>query len=115
MGGYVPLGYNLHDRKLVVNKAEAAIVREIFKRFVEMRSATALAQALAKQGVKNKRGKGSQTATPCSLFVTVAMGTRTREARGPREKPHCGADRARWWEWRRTRSEPTRVRTQSWY
>jgi hypothetical protein len=27
---------------------------------------------------------------------------------GQREKPHCGADRARRWEWRRTRSEPTR-------
>ena len=36
------------------------------------------------------------------------MGTRTRQARGPRETPHCGADRARRWGWRRTRSEPTR-------
>jgi hypothetical protein len=36
------------------------------------------------------------------------MGTRTRKARGPRETPHCGADRARRWGWRRTRSEPTR-------
>ena len=26
----------------------------------------------------------------------------------PRETPHCGADRARWWGWRRTRSESTR-------
>ncbi|MDE0204137.1 MAG: recombinase family protein [Rhodospirillaceae bacterium] len=34
--------------------------------------------------------------------------TRTRQARGPRETPHCGADRARRWGWRRTRSEPTR-------
>ncbi len=37
------------------------------------------------------------------------MGTRTRQARGPREKPHGGADQARWWGWRRTRSEPTRL------
>ncbi len=36
------------------------------------------------------------------------MGTRTRQARGPRETPHCGADRARRWGWRRTRPEPTR-------
>jgi len=57
MGGYVPLGYDLKDRKLLVNKGEASIVRDIFKRFIEMRSATALAQALAKEGVKNKRGK----------------------------------------------------------
>lgn len=36
------------------------------------------------------------------------MGTRTRQARGPQETPHCGADRSRRWRWRRTRSEPTR-------
>lgn len=35
------------------------------------------------------------------------MGTRTHEARGPRETPHSGADQSRWWGWRRTRSEPT--------
>jgi hypothetical protein len=33
------------------------------------------------------------------------------KARGPQEKPHCGADQARWWEWRRTRPEPTRPAT----
>ena len=38
----------------------------------------------------------------------ASMGTRTRQARGPRETPHCEADRARRWGWRRTRSEPTR-------
>jgi DNA invertase Pin-like site-specific DNA recombinase len=30
MGGPVPLGYDLKDRKLVINEAEAAIVRRIF-------------------------------------------------------------------------------------
>ena len=36
------------------------------------------------------------------------MGTRTRQARGLRETPHWGADRARRLGWRRTRPEPTR-------
>src|ERR687891_1283727 len=34
MGGNVPLGYVVKDRKLVVQKDEAAIVRSIFERFL---------------------------------------------------------------------------------
>ncbi|MBA1373237.1 recombinase family protein [Sphingomonas ursincola] len=57
MGGHVPLGYDVRDRKLVVNEAEAATVRMIFERFVTIGSATTLAKALAAEGVLNKRGK----------------------------------------------------------
>ena len=57
MGGYVPLGYDVRDRKLVINEAEAATVRMIFERFVTIGSATTLAKALAAEGVLNKRGK----------------------------------------------------------
>jgi site-specific DNA recombinase len=57
MGGYVPLGYDVRDRKLVINAAEAATVRMIFERFVAIGSATTLAKALAVDGVLNKRGK----------------------------------------------------------
>jgi site-specific DNA recombinase len=57
MGGYVPLGYDVRDRKLVINEAEAATVRMIFERFVAIGSATTLAKALAVDGVLNKRGK----------------------------------------------------------
>src|ERR687897_2257373 len=34
MGGHPPLGYDVRDRKLVVNDAEAATVRMIFERFL---------------------------------------------------------------------------------
>lgn len=57
MGGYVPLGYDVHDRKLVVNENEAATVRMIFQRFASIGSAIMLAKALAAGGVLNKRGK----------------------------------------------------------
>ena len=57
MGGYVPLGYYVRDRKLVINEAEAATVRMIFERFVAIGSATTLAKALAAEGVLNKRDK----------------------------------------------------------
>jgi hypothetical protein len=33
MGGNVPLGYDVKDRKLIVNEPEASIVRLIFKRY----------------------------------------------------------------------------------
>lgn len=57
MGGYVPFGYDVQDRKLVVNAAEAAAVRRIFERFVELGSATTLARELRAQGFRNKQGK----------------------------------------------------------
>ena len=56
MGGYVPLGYDVQDRKLLVNEAEAASVRRIFERFVELGSATVLARELRGDGFRNKQG-----------------------------------------------------------
>ena len=56
MGGYVPLGYDVQDRKLLVNDAEASSVRRIFKRFVELGSATVLARELRRDGFRNKQG-----------------------------------------------------------
>ncbi len=57
MGGHPPLGYDVHDRKLVINHAEAATVRMIFERFLSVGSATILARTLAAEGVTTKRGK----------------------------------------------------------
>jgi len=57
MGGFTPLGYDVKDRKLVVNAAEAATVRSIFERFVRVGSATTLTRALNSEGVRNKQGK----------------------------------------------------------
>jgi site-specific DNA recombinase len=56
MGGYVPLGYDVQDRKLVVNDTEAASVRRIFERFVQLGSATVLARDLRREGFRNKQG-----------------------------------------------------------
>ena len=38
----MPLGYDVRDRKLVVNEAEAAIARRVFRKFVEIGSGTTL-------------------------------------------------------------------------
>src|SRR5438477_8161277 len=57
MGGFVPLGYDVKDRKLIFNKAEAATVRMIFQRFIKIGSATRLVNALQAEGRLTKRGK----------------------------------------------------------
>ncbi|MFZ1413825.1 MAG: recombinase family protein [Defluviicoccus sp.] len=54
MGGMPPLGYDVAERKLVVNEAEAALVRLIFSRFVRVGSATKLAQELRRAGHTTK-------------------------------------------------------------
>jgi site-specific DNA recombinase len=55
MGGHPPLGYEVKERKLVVNEAEAAVVRSIFDRFVRIGSVTTLARSLAAEGIRTKR------------------------------------------------------------
>lgn len=57
MGGTVPLGYDVKDRKLIINKSESKTVRMVFERFVEIGSATVLARELRADGVTSKQGK----------------------------------------------------------
>jgi len=38
MGGTVPLGYDLRERKLYVNRKEADCVREIFQQYLRLRT-----------------------------------------------------------------------------
>jgi site-specific DNA recombinase len=57
MGGFVPLSYDVNDRKLIINKAEAATVRMIFERFIKIGSATELVRKLRAEGVRGKQGK----------------------------------------------------------
>ena len=56
MGGPVPFGYDVINRKLVINEEEAARIRMIFERFVEVGSATLLARELRQNGIRNKQG-----------------------------------------------------------
>ncbi len=54
MGGGVPLGYDLHERKLLVNEAEAEQVRDIYARYLRLASVPALARELDRDGVRSK-------------------------------------------------------------
>jgi DNA invertase Pin-like site-specific DNA recombinase len=55
MGGLPPLGYDVRNRKLVVNHEEAKSLLHIFKRYVEIRSVRALKAELDTAGIRSKR------------------------------------------------------------
>jgi len=55
MGGLPPLGYDVRDRKLVVNEEEAQTVLHIFRRYVELRSVRTLKTELDAAGIRSKR------------------------------------------------------------
>lgn len=54
MGGPVPLGYDVVDRKLMINREEADTVLLIFRRYLELGSVRELLSALAAEGVRTK-------------------------------------------------------------
>ena len=54
MGGYPPLGYDVKDRKLVINEAEAETVRYIFRRYQELGSVRLLKEHLDAAGIVSK-------------------------------------------------------------
>jgi len=57
MGGWAPLGYDVKDRKLVINETEAKVVRRIFDRFVKCGSPTIIVRELTAEGFVNKYGQ----------------------------------------------------------
>lgn len=56
-GGTVPFGYKSVDKKLVIDKSAAKIIREIFEKFVETKSVTKVRDHLDIRGYKTKNGK----------------------------------------------------------
>jgi site-specific DNA recombinase len=54
MGGYPAIGYDVRDRRLVVNQAEATTVRQIYHRYLEVGSVRKLKKELDRDGVVSK-------------------------------------------------------------
>jgi len=54
MGGCVPLGYDLKDRKLLINPAEAKVVRRIFQRYAALGCVTKLKHELDSASIVSK-------------------------------------------------------------
>jgi site-specific DNA recombinase len=55
VGGVVPLGYEVKDKKLTVNEAEAATVRIIFERYLALGSLPALQRELRARGIVTRK------------------------------------------------------------
>ena len=55
MGGVPPLGYDVHDRQLVVNETEAETVRCLYRRYLELGAVAELKTDLDAAGIVSKR------------------------------------------------------------
>jgi len=54
MGGNIPMGYDVKDRKLLINEKEAKIIRILFQNFIETSSITETARELNNLGFTTK-------------------------------------------------------------
>jgi len=54
MGGFVPFGYRAKDRTLTIDKDEAATVRLIYSRYLELGTVSALEAELAERNVRTR-------------------------------------------------------------
>ena len=54
MGGAVPLGYDLHNRTLTINEAEAEQVRTIYQTYLELGCVSRLRDRLEELGIRSK-------------------------------------------------------------
>ena len=54
MGGRVPLGYKVENRRLVIDSSEARLIRKVFRAFVETRSVTLTSKKINEQGHKTR-------------------------------------------------------------
>ncbi|TGQ33393.1 recombinase family protein [Mesorhizobium sp. M00.F.Ca.ET.216.01.1.1] len=70
MGGVVPLGYRVEHRKLVIDDAEAKIVRHLFDRYLVLKSVRSLADEAARDGLVT-RSRERQDGT---VAVTMPFG-----------------------------------------
>jgi DNA invertase Pin-like site-specific DNA recombinase len=69
MGGPVPLGYRVENRKLLVDEAAATTVRRVFKGFAEIGSATRLLPILRAEGLLTKHGRPFDKGAVYKLLV----------------------------------------------
>lgn len=79
VGGNPPYGYNLIDKKLMINAAEAKVIRWMFKRYLEAKSYVAVARELKARAVIrrsriSKRGNPVEGRGICTSSVWNMLG-----------------------------------------
>jgi site-specific DNA recombinase len=71
MGGVVPYGYKVENRKLLVDEAEASDVRLIFELYIQLKSIPALVRELEVRNIRSRiRRRASGTEFGGILFTT---------------------------------------------
>jgi site-specific DNA recombinase len=91
MGGTVPLGYDVKDRKLVVNKAEARTVVDIYRRYLRLESVRNLKAELDAAGIRSKhriRPDGTECGNQSFSLGALYLVLQNRTYRG--EATHKG-------------------------
>jgi site-specific DNA recombinase len=78
MGGMPPLGYDVKDRKLVINDDEARTIVDIYRRYLALKSVHALMGELAGARIRSKRrvrpdgtGYGGQKLSRGALYLML--------------------------------------------
>ena len=92
MGGPPPLGYDVREKKLVANQAEAKVVQQLFEAYLRLGSTKALAAWAKSENITTKirkRSDGSMRSggrpsleaisTPCWAIELTSVRSRTRE------------------------------------
>ena len=79
IGGNPPFGYDLREKKLHINQAEAEVVRWMFRRYLEAKSYTTVARELREKAVvrrsrTSKRGNHVQGRGICQASVWNMLG-----------------------------------------
>jgi DNA invertase Pin-like site-specific DNA recombinase len=92
MGGLPSLGYDVKERKLIVNEVEAETVRMIFRRYLDLGSVRELKASLDAEGIVSKRrmaADGSRYGSQCLSRGALYQMLQNRTYRG--EIVHKGA------------------------
>ena len=114
MGGVVPLGYRVLDRKLVVHEEEAKVVRAIFDGLVELGSAAVLARSLTADGVRTRRGNPFDKAALYKILANrVYIGEAVHKGVGHPGEHEAIIDRKVWDKVRSIMQESPRARAGS--
>jgi hypothetical protein len=124
MGGTPPLGYDVRDRKLIVNEKEAELVRLIFRRFLRVGSATKLAQELGRAGYKTKswttqdgKQRRGKPIDKCAIYKILAnrvyLGEAMHKGKSYRGEHAAIIDQGTWDKVHTVLAENTAARTNS--
>src|SRR3546814_641988 len=71
MGGVVPLGYDVVDRKLIVNAAEAGTIRTLFDLYRRLGTVKAVKAEADRLGLRTKARKPDNGSRPGSVPFTI--------------------------------------------